>query len=321
MVGQLSGQAALEDGLDQLGQEPARAGQLDPAELGAVDQLIQPGVVGQLLTQLPPAHPPRRTPVRLLLVGHGHSELPTGAAAPGRTTSSYTDHLTGPLDRSHTGIAGERRGGGKAAGPPDSTEQPSGHHRPDAIDLQKPTSDVGDRVGDLAGEGLQPPVGVPDLGDELAGELLAHRLDRARGANGVQQSGRDRRGQVGGRPAGHQVAQQRMQLVDQPGALRDQVVATLIEQRQQRRHFLGLDELRVSGERSDTGRRGRVDDVVLRLPPRESSRTRAVAVEGTSSTRSPRAISHCARWRPRPRAFSTAQRRDSKACAQRSNRR
>jgi hypothetical protein len=56
-----------------------------------------------------------------------------------------------------------------------------------------------------------------------------------------------------------------MQLVDQPGALRDQVVATLIEQRQQRGHILGLDKLRVSGERGDTGRRGRVDHVVL--PP------------------------------------------------------
>ena len=47
----------------------------------------------------------------------------------------------------------------------------------------------------------------------------------------------------------------------------------------------------------------------FRRPPRDSSRTRAVAVEGTSSTISPRATSHCARCRPRPRAFSTAQRR------------
>jgi hypothetical protein len=47
----------------------------------------------------------------------------------------------------------------------------------------------------------------------------------------------------------------------------------------------------------------------LRRPPRDSSRTRAVAVAGTSVTVSPRATSHCARCRPRPRAFSTAQRR------------
>jgi hypothetical protein len=59
MVGQLSGQTALEDGSDQLGQEPALAGHLDPALLCAV-------------------------------------VLPTGAPPQARTTSSYTDHLTGP---------------------------------------------------------------------------------------------------------------------------------------------------------------------------------------------------------------------------------
>ena len=59
----------------------------------------------------------------------------------------------------------------------------------------------------------------------------------------------------------------------------------------------------------------------LRRPPRESSRTRAVAVEGTSRTTSPRATSHCAKCRPRPRAFSTAQRRDSNLAAHFSSRR
>ena len=47
----------------------------------------------------------------------------------------------------------------------------------------------------------------------------------------------------------------------------------------------------------------------LRRPPRDNSRTRAVAVDATSSTRSPRATSHCHRWRPKPWAFSTAERR------------
>src|SRR5664279_3735167 len=59
----------------------------------------------------------------------------------------------------------------------------------------------------------------------------------------------------------------------------------------------------------------------FRRPPRESSRTRVVAVAGTSWTRSPRTSSHCARCRPRPRAFSTAHVRSGHCLAQASNRR
>ena len=59
---------------------------------------------------------------------------------------------------------------------------------------------------------------------------------------------------------------------------------------------------------------------VLRRLPRDSSRTRAVAEDGTSSTTSSRATSHCARCRPRPRAFSTAQRRSGNCLDQRIDR-
>jgi hypothetical protein len=55
---------------------------------------------------------------------------------------------------------------------------------------------------------------------------------------------------------------------------------------------------------------------VLRPRPRDSSRTRAVAVVGTSWTVSPRASSHRVRWQPSPRAFSTAQRRCGNCRAQ-----
>jgi hypothetical protein len=48
----------------------------------------------------------------------------------------------------------------------------------------------------------------------------------------------------------------------------------------------------------------------LRRPPRDSSRTRAVAVHGTSSTYSPRAASHRATCRPRrPWGVDSASRR------------
>ena len=51
----------------------------------------------------------------------------------------------------------------------------------------------------------------------------------------------------------------------------------------------------------------------------DSSRTRAVAVLGTSSTTSSRATSHWARCRPRPRAPSTAQRRSGNCLDHRIN--
>jgi hypothetical protein len=59
----------------------------------------------------------------------------------------------------------------------------------------------------------------------------------------------------------------------------------------------------------------------LRPPPRESWRTRAVAVVDTSTTSSPRASNQDVRWRPRPSAFSTAQRRCGHCRAQVSRRR
>jgi len=54
-----------------------------------------------------------------------------------------------------------------------------------------------------------------------------------------------------------------MQLVDQAGPLGDQVVAPLIEQRQDSGQVLTGDRVRVPGQRGDAGRRGGVDDVVL----------------------------------------------------------
>jgi len=59
---------------------------------------------------------------------------------------------------------------------------------------------------------------------------------------------------------------------------------------------------------------------VLRPRPRDSSRTRAVAVVRTSWTVSPRPSSHWARWQPSPRAFSIAQRRCGNCRAQPSSR-
>ena len=103
-----------------------------------------------------------------------------------------------------------------------------------------------------------------------------------------------------------------VQLVDQPAPVGGQVGAPLVEQRQHHGQVLDHNGGGVAGQRGHARRRGSASMTsFLRRPPRDNSRTRAVAVQGTSSTCSPRAASHYARWRPRPRAFSTAQRRAS----------
>jgi hypothetical protein len=85
-------------------------------------------------------------------------------------------------------------------------------------------------------------------------------------SNPGQDPGRVGRGQVSVRAAGHQIAQQGVQLVDQPGALRDQVGSALVQQRQRGADILPDDWSGIPAQSGDTGGRGRVDHVVLAAP-------------------------------------------------------
>ena len=101
MPGQLRGQPPLEDGLDHLRQKPAGAGQLHPALLSAVDQIVKPGVVGHQLPQLLAGHPARTHRFivlrhRHLPVGCDHDPLLLEAPTSGSDRTSYTDHQTPP---------------------------------------------------------------------------------------------------------------------------------------------------------------------------------------------------------------------------------
>ena len=221
----------------------------------------------------------------------------------------------GDLDRCDAGVAGERRGGGEPARSPGAAEQPAGDDRPDPVDLGQSAAGARRR--------LRRSAAVRVLSRWSAARISATR-SRASCLRAVSTgpagrtpvSSRDAvvGGQVGRCATGDQIPEQGMELVDQPGSLRDDVAAALVEQRQHRGR----------GPRPCTGFASPCSAATLaaaaasmtsflRRPPRDSSRTRAVAVEGTSSTRSPRATSHCARCRPRPRAFSTAQRRSLNA--------
>jgi hypothetical protein len=63
--------------------------------------------------------------------------------------------------------------------------------------------------------------------------------------------------------AGQQVAQQCMQLVDQPGALADHVAAALIQQPQNSRQVIGGNKVGIPAQGGDGGRGRGIDDIVL----------------------------------------------------------
>ena len=69
MVGELGGQPPLQHRFDHLGEEAAFAGQPDPAVGGAVDQLVEPAVVGEQLAQLPARGPSRPDQPFVIMLG------------------------------------------------------------------------------------------------------------------------------------------------------------------------------------------------------------------------------------------------------------
>ena len=140
----------------------------------------------------------------------------------------------GHLDRGDAGVAGERRGGGEPAGPAGAAEQSGGHDRADPVDVGQPAAVLGDDLGHLGRQLGQPGVEIPDLGDQVAPDLLTDRFGRPDWPHRGQRPGGPVGGQVGVGAAGDQLAQQRVQLVDQPGAMRGQVGAPLIQQREHR---------------------------------------------------------------------------------------
>jgi hypothetical protein len=89
---------------------------------------------------------------------------------------------------------------------------------------------------------------------------------------------------------------------DRASALPGEVGAARIQPQQHGRCALGGHRSGISVQDGDASGRG-VEGVGI-ASTRESSRTRAVAVAGTSRTVSPRASSHWERWRPSPRRSS-----------------
>ena len=79
-----------------------------------------------------------------------------------------------------------------------------------------------------------------------------------------------------------QIPKHCMQLIDQPGPLRRDVRAPLIQQGKHRGDVLGDDRISFPLQCSDASRRSCIDHIILAPSTAGQSRTRAVAVDGTS---------------------------------------
>jgi hypothetical protein len=170
------------------------------------------------------------------------------------------------------------------AGAARAAQEPAGDRQADARDLGEAATGLGDDHSDLLGDGPNKVVGVADLGDDVAGELLAGDLAGPDRPNAGQQPRGGCSGHVRVGTAWQQVAQQRVQLADQTRPMCDEVVAALIEQPEHGRRGFGQDRSRVPVQRTGTGGRAGSMTPFFRRPPRDSSRTRAIAVDGTSVT-------------------------------------
>src|SRR5215213_10111920 len=110
-----------------------------------------------------------------------------------------------------------------------------------------------------------------------------------------------------------------MQAVERPGALRNQVLAPLGKQAQHLRDAAsGSTAARRSLPEAASALARASSPSFLRAFPVDSTRTLAESLGGTSTTDSPAAVNLPARHRPRPPAFSSAQRRSGNRLAQRS---
>jgi hypothetical protein len=149
----------------------------------------------------------------------------------------------------------------KPAGPAGAAEQPGRDDRADAVDLGEPAAVLGERLRHLGGQLGEAGVDLAHLGDQVPGDLLAGGLDGSDGSHRGEDPGGAGGDQVSVGATRDEIAQQRVQLVDQPGPVRGQVGAPLVEQRQHRGQVLDQDRRGVAGQRGHARGGGGVDDV------------------------------------------------------------
>ena len=126
-----------------------------------------------------------------------------------------------------------------------------------------------------------------DLAHEVFGDCLASLLHGSFRADRAQQGGCGRSGQIPRCAAGDEGAPESVELVDGADSGLGQIDPSLVEHGYGVDVAFGLQRTGITLKRGDAGRGPASMRSFLRPPPRESCRTRAVAVVGTSTTSSP----------------------------------
>ncbi len=140
---------------------------------------------------------------------------------------------------------------------------PGSDDRTDAVDLEQPAVALINGRCDLLGQRSQPGVAVSDLGDQIAGELLADDLHRAGRPDAKQHATGGGNSQIDLGATGHEITKQGVELVDQSGAVADHVAAALVEHGRDGRSVLSGDRQPITDQCCDTGRSSRVDCVIV----------------------------------------------------------
>jgi hypothetical protein len=173
------------------------------------------------------------------------------------------DLAAGGLQWGGAGVGSEMVLGGEPADVADLAEEGGGQHRPDPEQLQQAGVGLDDRRLDAHLDRGDPLLQVMDVGDELAGELVASDRRRTSGRDPGQQRGGALGGEVASGAAWDQVDQQPMQPVDGLGAPGDQVLPPLGQQLQHHRLVLDADPPQLGGAAGGDRHRDRVVSIAL----------------------------------------------------------
>jgi hypothetical protein len=156
--------------------------------------------------------------------GH-HVQRVAGPPVPGPRQAVADLVAGGHAGRSGAVVAGEPVPGGEPGDVADFGQDPPRGQRPDPVKAGQRGARLGDQGGDLAGDGLEPGTGGPDVAKVVAGNAQADRGHVTVRPDAGQQRLGLVRGQLAAHPAGRELGKQPVQPADRLGALGRELLA------------------------------------------------------------------------------------------------
>jgi len=190
-------------------------------------------------------------------------QCPVELAIAGPRESVAAMFAAGGLDRRRPAVTGVVMAGGETADISGVPQNLGRQHRPDAMHAGQGGATGGHGGLDLGGIGGQCPIEPTQIRHKILRQGLAvligwgHRAHRAQQASGLGS------GQIPFRPTGNQIAQQRMEPVDDASALLGQIIPPIRQQPQPHTVILGADHAKPRMMQSNRGHRGGIQRISL----------------------------------------------------------